>query len=81
MLVTYDERKREANLDKHGLDFASVTEGFFEAASVVEAKAGRYMAIGSIDGVTASLVFRPLGAEAFALISLRRASKKERDRP
>ncbi len=80
MKITYDEPKREANLIKHKLDLASVTEAFFETALVVAAKAGRYKAIGTIDGLAMSVIFKPLGSEAFSVISLRRASKKERQR-
>eukprot|EP01031_Cornospumella_fuschlensis_P021566 gene21567-26417_t len=43
--ILWDEPKRQANILKHGLDFAVLTEDFFAAATVVPAKAGRLMAI------------------------------------
>lgn len=79
MLITYDEPKRQTNLAKHGLDFASLTVEFFEAAVVVPAKDERWLAIGELDGQTiVAVVFRPLGAEALSIISMRPASRKER---
>jgi len=80
MQITWDEPKRIANLAKHGLDFADLTSEFFEAASVQVAKQGRYLAIGEMDGITViAVVFRPLGTEALSVISMRRASKSERN--
>ncbi|WP_343684046.1 hypothetical protein [Asticcacaulis sp.] len=38
MLILYDEPKRLRNLEKHGLDFADLTIGFFEASKVMSAK-------------------------------------------
>lgn len=79
MLITYDEPKRQANLAKHGLDFASLTVEFFEAAIVLPAKDERWLAIGELDGQTVvAVVFRPLGTEALSIISMRPASRKER---
>jgi uncharacterized DUF497 family protein len=34
MKIVWDEPKRLANLDKHGLDFADLNETFFENALV-----------------------------------------------
>lgn len=38
MLITFDEPKRQINLAKHGLDFASLTVEFFEGAIVLPAR-------------------------------------------
>jgi uncharacterized protein len=35
MRILWDEPKRLANLDKHGLDFADLDEAFFDHALVV----------------------------------------------
>jgi uncharacterized DUF497 family protein len=79
MLFTWDERKRLSNVAKHGLDFAMFEARFgFSGAVVVPAKRGRSMMIGSLDGVIVAVVFAKLGSEAMTLISLRRASRKER---
>ena len=45
LMIVWDEPKRQANLAKHGLDFADLDEGFFLASVVVPAKDGRHMAI------------------------------------
>lgn len=78
MKVTWDEPKRLANLDKHGLDFGAITLDFFMSALVVPVKLGRYKAIGRVGDVTVVAIFAPLGQEALSLISLRRANSKER---
>lgn len=79
MIITWDEPKRQKTLAERGLDFADLDAGFFEAAGVYPAKEGRFMAIGLLDEVMLSVVFAPLGAEAIAVISMRRASRRERE--
>ena len=79
MLIVWDEPKRLANLDKHGLDFALVDLEFFGGAVVVPAKKGRFKAIGYLDGIlTVVVIFAPLGQEAISIVSLRRAKANER---
>ena len=48
MIIVWDEPKRQANLVKHGIDFADVGEGFFLSALVMPAKDGRFAAIGDL---------------------------------
>jgi len=76
--IVWDEPKRQANLVKHGLDFASVRFEFFLTARIAGTKAGRYQALGLLDGRPVVVIFKRLGAEAFSLISLRPASAAER---
>lgn len=79
MKIIYDEGKRLSNLEKHGLDFADLTIEFFATSIVIPAKSGRFMAIGEFCGVIIiAVVFRPLGAEALSVISMRPASTRER---
>ncbi len=78
MIVTWDEPKRLANLARHGLDFASLNVAFFLASTIVPAGRGRHMAIGLFGDAPVSVVFRVLGSEALAVISMRRASRQER---
>jgi uncharacterized DUF497 family protein len=76
--IVWDQPKRLANIAKHRLDFASLTEEFFADALVISAKSGRYLAIGKdVNGVI-SVVFATLGLEVISVISMRPASKKER---
>ena len=75
--IVWDQPKRLANIAKHRLDFASLTEEFFADALVISAKSGRYLAIGKdVNGVI-SVVFVTLGLEGISVISMRPASKKE----
>ena len=78
MILRWDERKRLSNLDKHGLDFADLTLQFFEQATVVPTKLGRYLAIDVFRGAIVTVVFAPLGSEALSVISMRPANRKER---
>jgi uncharacterized protein len=78
MKIVWDDPKRLANIARHRLDFASLTEEFFADALVISAKSGRYLAIGKdVNGVI-SVVFATLGLEAISVISMRPASKEER---
>jgi uncharacterized DUF497 family protein len=40
MKIVWDQPKRLANIAKHGLDFATLTEDFFAEALVISAKTG-----------------------------------------
>jgi uncharacterized protein len=80
MEVVWDEPKRLAILDKHGLDFADLNETFFDNALVIpsRSKSRRWVAIGvSIRGVVV-VVFARLGREGVSIISMRPASRSER---
>lgn len=80
MKIVWDEPKRLANLDKHGLDFADLNETFFDNALVVPSrnKSKRWVAVGvSISGVIV-VVFARLGREGVSIISVRPASRSER---
>jgi uncharacterized DUF497 family protein len=80
MRIVWDEPKRLANLDKHGLDFADLNETFFDNALVIPShnKSKRWVAVGvSIRGVIV-VVFARLGREGVSIISMRPASRSER---
>jgi uncharacterized DUF497 family protein len=78
MKIAWDEPKRLANLDKHGLDFADLNETFFDTALVLPSHTKRWRGIGkNIRGVIV-VVFVPLGKEAVGVISMRPASRYER---
>lgn len=84
MLIVWDEPKRLENLRVHRLDFAHARDRFeFADALIRPSYAGargepRFAATGLLDGDLVTLVFSLLGSEALSLISLRRASRKER---
>jgi hypothetical protein len=80
MKIVWDEPKRLANLDKHGLDFADLDETFFDNALVIPSrdKSKRWVAIGvNVRGVIV-VVFVRLGREGVSIISMRPASHSER---
>ncbi|HLW90701.1 MAG TPA: BrnT family toxin [Roseiarcus sp.] len=81
MRITWDEPKRKANLDKHGLDFGDIESDFdFDKARLERAGPKRIKAIGKLklNGKIVVVIFAALGTEAISIISVRPASKKER---
>lgn len=79
MRIVWDEPKRLANLAKHGMDFADLAEEFFSEALIRDAKSGRLQAIGIDRNGVISVVFAILGTEGISVISMRPASKPERE--
>ncbi len=81
MRIIWDEPKRLSNLAKHGLDFADMPDGFdFSSAVIVPATAGRFKLISTLHGVQmVAAVTAFVGREALSVISLRPASRKERE--
>ena len=77
MVIVWDERKREANLAKHGIDFAEIDEEFFSRAVIGASKLGRYFAIAELNGIII-VIFASLGTEGLSIISARPANRKER---
>ncbi|MVZ98520.1 hypothetical protein EUU23_12530 [Sphingorhabdus sp. IMCC26285] len=77
MIIVWDEPKRLANIDKHGIDFADIDEDFFLSAIVRPAKDGRYAAIGEMDGMIV-VIFVVLGREGISIVSVRPANRRER---
>jgi len=80
MKIVWDEPKRQQNIAKHSMDFADLTIEFFEASIIYPAKEDRFVAVGELNGqIIIAVVFKPLGSEALSIISMRPASKKERN--
>ncbi|PZM11896.1 BrnT family toxin [Rhizobium tubonense] len=79
MKITWDEPKRIKNLDKHDLDFADLDIEFFFDALIIEAKQRRLKAVGVFSDDVVAVIFATLGVESISLISLRPASRKERN--
>lgn len=85
MTTIWDEPKREANLAKHGLDFADFDTHFDGETALIRptrpSQNGRerYMVIGDWNGErVVAVIVSPLGTEAISLVSLRNASPVER---
>lgn len=77
----WDETKRQSNLVKHGYDFVDVVDLFGgpHLAGPAQTKAGeeRWLAIGLIDGLPATVIFTRR-QNAIRIISLRRSRHEER---
>jgi hypothetical protein len=83
--IVWDEPKRVANLDKHGLDFSEFESGFsfdrFVALPARPSRTGRarFQLVGMLYGRTVVVaIVSPLGSEALSLVSLRLAGPRER---
>ena len=51
---------------------------FFATSIIFPANQDRYKAVGDFGGTVLAVIFKPLGSEAIAVISMRQASRKER---
>ena len=78
MVITWDEPKRLANFEKHGLDFERFEEAFdFDSSLRIPAKSSRtgrsrFGLLGMMNGeLVVVAVVSPLGSEALSLVSLR----------
>ncbi len=79
MRILWVEIKRQANCEKHGLDFADLDPEFFMGAVVRPGHSDRFLAFGwHRSELVVAVVFRPLGSEALSVISMRPANAKER---
>ncbi len=78
MRLVWDESKRLANLEKHGIDLTDNDRFDSPGARVVPARGRRKKAIGQLDDDLFAVIFAPLGTEAISVISMRRASRTER---
>ena len=79
----WDEAKRFSNIAKHGLDFIDAYQIFDLPMFVVEDDREdygetRYEGIGFMDGNFVVVVYTELNETTIRIISLRRASSKER---
>lgn len=80
----WDEGKRSANLEKHGIDFADAVEVFddtrhFTYASPVASAERRYVSVGTVRGCPIAVI-STLRGNNLRIISARIARKSERDR-
>ena len=84
MLFEWDENKNKENLKKHGFDFADAWELFenpllVRADSRKEYSEERWTGIGNMgNGIVTVIAFTRRGKETIRIISMRKASKKER---
>jgi uncharacterized protein len=79
----WDEAKNRSNILKHGFDFADAEEMFGSILlthldSSEDYGEDRWIGIGTIGAVTAVVVFAERGPETLRIISLRKATRRER---
>ena len=78
--MIWDEAKRQANIAKHGIDFADATRFDWDTALFGESQfvdfEQRELVIGLIDQVLCTMVYTETD-EAIRIISLRRATRLE----
>jgi uncharacterized protein len=80
MRFEWDERKRLANLAKHGLDFLDAVLAFDEPCHSYQSPRGgedRWVTIGLLEGREVAVVWVERG-DAIRVISFRRARHEER---
>lgn len=82
LLFVWDDAKREANLQKHGLDFLDADLVLGGPHLITEARSvdgeARHLAIGVLDGRHVAMIFTERDG-AIRVISLRRARRRERE--
>lgn len=76
----WDERKRQRNVERHGIDFEDAARIFEGPILTVRSDRGsevRYVALGLLDDVEIAVVYT-VRSEACRIISARRARQDER---
>lgn len=79
----WDENKNRQNIKKHGFDFTDAKEIFrgillFSPDVRKDYGESRWVGIGTVRGRTAVVVFTERGPETIRIISLRKATHRER---
>lgn len=80
MTFEWDEQKRLATIEKHGLDFRAAIQVFWTDPLVMKSKhlgEDRYLAVGILAGVEVAVVYTMRG-HTVRIISARRARLNER---
>jgi uncharacterized DUF497 family protein len=85
MRFEWDEEKNQANIQKHGLDFADAPEMFTAPMlTALDDRADygedRWIGLGMIRSRIVVVVFTERGEDVIRIISLRKALKHERQR-
>jgi hypothetical protein len=84
MTFEWDESKNRANVRKHGFDFADAEE-MFRSLLIVDPdtredyREKRWNGVGTIRGRVAYVVFMEPNPETISIISLRKATTRERE--
>lgn len=76
----WDDRKRQANIRQHGIDFEDVARVFKEPILIVRSdrrNEKRFVAFGILDGIEIAVVYT-IRSKVCRIISARRARQNER---
>ena len=82
-MIDWDQRKRQANLKKHGFDFVDANEIFdgvtftYEDDRITYGEQ-RFVTLGSLRGIVVSIVHTEQD-DHIRVISMRKATKRERE--
>jgi uncharacterized protein len=82
-VIDWEQRKRQANLKKHGFDFADANEVFdgvtftYEDDRIAYGER-RFVTLGSLRGIVVSIVHTEQD-DHIRVISMRKATKRERE--
>jgi hypothetical protein len=82
-VLSWDERKRQSNLEKHGVDFADTAAFDWDTAVMLEDERfpydeQRFIAVGWMKNDLHTMAFSMLEENAIRVITLRKATKQER---
>jgi uncharacterized DUF497 family protein len=82
MQYEWDEKKRQINLQQHGIDFADLSPLFAGELVILEDDRyeygeRRFIAFGQLSGRLIAVAFTERGEDVIRLISARKASKHE----
>jgi uncharacterized DUF497 family protein len=79
----WDEKKNRVNVRKHGLDFSDA-EAVFERPVIANIDhrydEERWVGYGRLQGIVVALAFTQPDSETVRIISMRKATRKERQR-
>ena len=85
MRFEWDEAKRRANLEKHGLDFADAPEMFAGEMVIaldrrLDYREARFIGFGPLKGRVMAIIFSRRMPDLIRIISLRKANQREQRR-
>ena len=85
MRFEWDEAKRRANLEKHGLDFADSPEMFAGEMVIaldrrLDYGEARFIGFGPLKGRVMAIIFSRRMPDLIRIVSLRKANQRERRR-
>ena len=83
MPLSWDEKKRQSNIEKYGVDFADATDFDWDTALMTEDERfsydeQRFIAIGWMNRKLHTMAFAMVDEESIRIVTLRRSTKQEK---